>query len=76
MTKLEFIKLKVFANSKKNCIIQISRDTFKVYVKQKAVGGAANKKALELLADALQIEAKKLKIIKGAQRPNKIVKIL
>lgn len=76
MTKPEFIKLKVFANSKKNCIIQTGADSYQIYVKQKAKEGLANKAALRLLADKLNKKEKELRIIKGAKTPNKVVKIL
>jgi uncharacterized protein YggU (UPF0235/DUF167 family) len=76
MNEGRFIKLKVFAHSKKNCIIQTGQDSFKIYVRQKARQGAANKKALELLAAKLNKNAGHFKIIKGAKMPGKIVKIL
>ncbi len=77
MTKnTRFLKIKVYANSKKNAIIQNRPDAFEIFVKAKAQKGLANTQAIKLLADKLGEKPKKLKIIKGSKSPAKIVKIL
>jgi uncharacterized protein YggU (UPF0235/DUF167 family) len=73
---MQFIKLKVYPNSKKNRIIKKAQDSYEIWVKQKAKRGEANASVLKLLSDKTNIALNRLKIIKGANIPNKIVKIL
>lgn len=72
----KFIKVKVYANSKKNAIISKGTDAFEIFVKAKARGNIANTKAIILLAEKLGENPKKLKIIKGSKSPNKIIRVL
>lgn len=72
----QFIKIKVYANSKKNAIIQTGENSFEIFVKSKAQRNLANKQAVEILAEKLGENPNKLKIIKGAHICKKLVKIL
>lgn len=69
------IKVKVLPNSNKEEVVQIEKDRFQVAVKEKAKEGRANQKMIELIAKHLKISPKRIKIIKGAKKPNKILKI-
>jgi len=69
------IKVKVFAEAKKP-EARKEGDRFFVYVKSKRREGRANDEAIELLANLLNITPKRIVIIKGAQTPNKIIKII
>ena len=69
------IKVKVFAEAKKP-EARKEGDRFFVYVKSKRREGKANDEAIELLANLLNIPQKRIVIIKGAQTPNKIIKII
>ena len=70
------ITIKVFPGSKKEEIIEKSKNRFEIYVKAKAIRGLANKAAIQALSLYLNIPPLRLKLIKGAHTPNKIVEIM
>lgn len=67
------IKLKVRASSKKDLVLKKAQDSYEVFVRAPAERGLANKAALGLLARALNHPAGRLRIVKGAHSPGKIV---
>jgi len=69
------IKIKVFPNSKKREIVKKSEDSFLVFAKSKAKENQANCEMLEFISDYLKIPISKIRIIKGAKEPNKIIQI-
>ena len=69
-------KVKVHPGSKDNRLAQLRADAFEVWVKAEAERGQANMAVLALLAAHLNIEAKRLRIVKGATSPSKIVSVL
>lgn len=69
------IKIKVFPDSKKEKIVKLGEDRFEIRVREKAKEGRANQRAIELLAEFLGISPDKIKIVKGAKKQNKILKI-
>lgn len=69
------IKVKVFTKEKKEQIIKKKEDSFDIKIKQEPIQGAANKKLIEVLSDYFNIPAKKVRILKGFKRRNKIVEI-
>ena len=69
------IKLKVRAGSKETRVLRKAEDSYEIWVRAPAEDGRANRAALAALAGALNLEAKRLHIVKGAASPNKIVKI-
>jgi uncharacterized protein (TIGR00251 family) len=66
------IQIKVHPHSGKEEIVEISKDSYKVYLKKPAEDGKANTELLKLLKRHFGVEAK---IIKGITNRNKIVKI-
>ncbi len=64
------IKLKVHPDSKQSSIVKKADDAYEVWVKAPAERGLANSAALQALAKALNQDAKRLHIIKGATSPN------
>ena len=71
----KFLKLKVHPKSKHSKILEKSKDTYEIWIKEVAERGLANKAAIALLSKKLNIPAKKIILIKGATSPSKIVKI-
>ncbi|MEK7288524.1 MAG: DUF167 family protein [Elusimicrobiota bacterium] len=69
------IKLKVHPDSKKDFIVRKSPDAYEAWIRVPAERGLANGAALGLLAKALNCEPDRLRIIKGAKSPNKIIKV-
>lgn len=69
------IKVKVFADCGKEEIKQKSSDNFEIKVKEKPVLGMANKRVLEILANYFKVPISKIRLIRGATQPNKIIEI-
>ena len=72
----QFYKLKVHPNSKRLKIIAKSKNAYEIWIKKPAERGLANHATIALLAKELNIESKRIKLIKGATSPSKIVEIL
>jgi len=71
-----YIKLKVHPGSKREEAIRKAPDSFELWVKAPAEQGRANAAALALLAGELKVPRGKIRLVKGAQSPAKIVLLL
>jgi len=71
-----YIKIKLHPKSKKQKVEKISEEKFEIWVKSKAEQNLANMEMLEILAEFLEIERGKLKIISGHHRPSKMIEVL
>ena len=71
-----FIKLKVHASSKAEKIIKKADDAYEIWIKAPAERGLANAAAIRGLAAAIGKDPRRIYLVKGAQSPSKIVKIL
>jgi uncharacterized protein YggU (UPF0235/DUF167 family) len=69
------IKVKVFADSKKDGIIKRKDDEFEVRVKEKAEKGTANRAVIRMLANYFKIDEPKIRLAKGFKEINKIFEI-
>ncbi len=69
-------RLKVKAGGKRDSIASTGPYSFAVEVRTEAKEGNANLAALALLSAHLGVAAKRLRIVKGAKAPNKIVALL
>jgi uncharacterized protein (TIGR00251 family) len=69
------IKVKVFADSKKDGIIKRKDAEFEVRVKEKAKEGRANRAVIKILANYFKIEESMIRLIKGFKERNKIFEI-
>lgn len=69
---MQYIKVKVHADEKKNKIVQKSADTYEIWVKAPAQEGRANEAVRTVLAGQLGVAENKLSLIKGATSPAKI----
>ncbi|MBM4387686.1 MAG: DUF167 domain-containing protein [Deltaproteobacteria bacterium] len=70
-----FLKIKVFPGSKSDGIVKKREDTFEIRVKEKPERGEANRKAVSLIAEHLEIDEKKIRIIKGHHERSKILMV-
>lgn len=70
------IKVKVKAGVRKEGILQKSENAFEISVKEKAERGEANRAVVRALADYFKIPPFRVRLIKGARKPNKIFEIL
>ncbi len=71
-----FLKIKAFPDSKKEEVVEKGADKFWIYVKAPASRGLANEAVLSLLAKHLSVPLNKIRLIKGARTPSKIVEII
>lgn len=71
-----FYKLKVHPGSKENKITRKGPDSFELWVKTPAERGLANASAIALLAAEIKANPKQILLVKGAQSPAKIVKVI
>lgn len=69
------IEVRVKPRSSKEEIEKLDRNSYKVYMRQPAESGKANKKLVEMLAEYFNIAKSKVKIIKGLRSRNKILDI-
>ncbi|OGS64066.1 MAG: hypothetical protein A3J79_14895 [Elusimicrobia bacterium RIFOXYB2_FULL_62_6] len=72
----QFYKLKVHPGSKAARILRKGPDAFELWVKAPAERGLANAAAIALLAAELGANPKRILLVKGAQSPAKIVKVI
>lgn len=70
-----FIKVKVFPNSKKEEIIRKSTDSFEIKIKQKPEKGQANKAAILVLSEYLNVPKGRIRLVKGSKQKNKIFEV-
>ncbi len=70
-----FIKIKLHPKSKKKHIEKIDEEKYEIWVKSKAEQNFANKEMLTDIAFFLKVDQKKIKIISGHHRPNKMLEI-
>lgn len=70
-----YIRIKVFPHSKKEKIIKKENNTFEIYTREKAENNRANIRSKEIIAEYFNMPIKKISIISGHQRPQKILVI-
>lgn len=75
MTQALF-RVKVHAADRHDLLVSVGANAFAVWVRAKPEQGRANQAALALLGRHLGVNPKRLRIIKGATSPNKIVALL
>ena len=69
------IKVRVVTESKEDSLEQISEDRFRVFVREKAKNGQANKRVQELLGEYFEKPAGAFRIVSGHHSPSKIFEI-
>lgn len=69
-------KVKAHPDAREDRLDRRGPDSFEVWVRAGAERGLANAAVLRLLAAALGVAPKRLRIMKGATSPSKIVQLL
>ena len=62
------IKVHVTPNAKQARVVNVSEDYFEVRVDAKALGGRANKRLLEILAEHFKVPKSRIIILKGTKK--------
>ena len=68
------LKLKVFPKARQERLEE-KGDLLKVYVKEPAIEGRANKRLIEILAKHLKLKKYQLKIIRGINSRERVVEV-
>jgi len=71
-----FVKVYVFANSKKEKIRKVEKDIFEVFVKEPAKQNMANKRVMEIISSEYGVGRGQIKLITGHRNPNKRFEIM
>jgi uncharacterized protein YggU (UPF0235/DUF167 family) len=66
-----YIKVTVFPGFKKELVEKTGEDSFKMYLKQPAERGLANKRVLEIVQE--MFPGKRVRIVNGALTPKKLI---
>ena len=69
------IKVKVTPNAKKASVSKADDENYEVRVDEKAEGGRANARLIEMLSDYFRVRKSNVLIIKGARSREKVVQI-
>jgi len=70
------IRLYVTPNAREAGVVRVSEDYFEVRVDERAAGGRANKRLLEILAEHFKVQKSRISIVKGTRSRNKIVQVI
>lgn len=72
---LMLIKLRVHPDSKKDAVERLKPDHYEVWVRAAAERGQANAAVLTLMGKALGVAPGRIRLIKGATGPSKIIEV-
>ena len=70
------IRVYVTPNAKETRVVKVSDDYFEVRINEMAVGGRANKRLLEILAEHFKVKKSRIFILKGRKTRNKLVQVI
>lgn len=70
-----YVRVRVFAGSKKEKFEGESNDHFVAHVKEKAERNMANRRVVELVAEHFGVEPGKVRIVSGHHSPGKILDV-
>ena len=70
------IKVHVTPNAKQVKVIKVTETSFEVKVDERAEGGRANKRLLEILSSHFKVPKSKIIIVKGTKSRDKIVEVI
>ncbi len=69
------ITVYVTPNAREARVLMVSEDHFEVRVDERAVGGRANKRLVEILAEHFKIPKSRIMILKGTKTRNKTIQM-
>lgn len=69
------IEAKIVPNARKNNLIDLGQNKYKIYITAPAIQGKANQALIEFLANHFQISKNQARILKGMKSKNKIIEI-
>ncbi len=69
------IRVLVTPNAKEVRVTKVDDASFEVRVDEKATGGRANKRLVEILSDHFEVPRSRIRIVKGAKSRDKLVEV-
>jgi uncharacterized protein len=69
------IRVYVTPNARQAAVTQTGEASFEVKVDEKATGGRANKRLVEVLSEHLGVPKSSIRIVKGAKSRDKVVEV-
>jgi uncharacterized protein len=69
------IRVYVTPNAREARVVSVSEGHFEVRVDERAVGGRANKRLVEILAEHFKVSKSRIIILKGMKTRNKTVQV-
>jgi uncharacterized protein (TIGR00251 family) len=70
------IRVRVTPNAKEANVVKVDEGNFEVKVDERAVGGRANARLLELLSKHFNVPKSRVTIVRGAKSRDKIVQVI
>ncbi len=70
------VKVRVTSNAKEAHVTRTSETSLEVRVDEKAVGGRANKRLLEILSEHFNVPKARITIVRGAKSRDKMVEVI
>ncbi len=65
------IRACVIPNAREATVVKVTEDYFEVKVDERAVGGRANKRLLEILSEHFNVQKSRITILKGTKQETK-----
>lgn len=73
---MTLINVRVTANSREASVSRTGETSFEVRVDERAIGGRANKRLLEILAEHFKVPKSRITIVKGTKSRDKVIQII
>ena len=69
------INVRVTPNARRPGVVKVDESTYEVKVDERATGGAANKRLLEILSKHFGVPKSKVAIVRGARSRDKVLEV-
>lgn len=69
------VRVRVTPNAKRPLVVRVAEGSYEVKVDERAEGGKANKRLLEILSEHLGVQKSSLRIVSGARSRDKLVEV-
>lgn len=70
------IRVKVFAGAPKEAVEKVADDQYRIFVREPAQAGLANRRVGQVLAAELGVPVHRLRLVSGGKSPSKVFEIL
>jgi len=70
------IRVYVTPNAREAKLVKVSEDNFEVRVDERPMGGRANKRLVEILAEHFKVQKSRIIILRGTTTRNKTVQVI